>query len=376
MPTIVVFTGSAGPGIATAAAASALHSAALGQRTLLISLGTAASLAALIGASVGSAIPSEIAPGCDALALDGLAELAAAWERNLRQLPALVADIAGDELPLLPGLEMVFGLLRLRDLAPRYESVILEAGPYDMLLRALAAPDGLRWAVRLLFGLDRGPGRSSASLGRALLPTSFIPAETIGGVQDARVRAEQLRDLLIAPGAAAACFVLRPDRPALEEARVAIPAIQLHGLAVASIASGPLLPGALAATPLAAHVDTQSQLLHDMVAIWPARPLGTFDLHPSPGGHEALVRVGAQLGALTGAPAASPITAEWGDAPALAIELPGLPKQALQLTLSGDELIVRVGGFRRHILLPERLRGVSDIKATREGEYLVVRRRG
>jgi hypothetical protein len=190
------------------------------------------------------------------------------------------------------------------------------------------------------------------------------------------VRAEQLRELLIAPGAADACFVLRPDRPALEEARFAIPAIQLHGLAVASIASGPLLPGALAATQLAGHVDTQSQLLQDIAAIWPARPLRTFDLHPSLGGREALEQVGAQLGALTETPTSGPIAAEWGGAPALAIELPGLPKQALQLTLSGDELIVRVGGFRRHILLPERLRRVSDIKATREGEYLVVRRRG
>ena len=40
-----------------------------------------------------------------------------------------------------------------------------------------------------------------------------------------------------------------------------------------------------------------------------------------------------------------------------------------------DELIVRVGPYRRHILLPDSLRGTSAIRATREGEHLVVRRR-
>ena len=44
------------------------------------------------------------------------------------------------------------------------------------------------------------------------------------------------------------------------------------------------------------------------------------------------------------------------------------------LTLSGDELIIRIGGYRRHILLPEALRG-GAIKATREGEHLIVRQR-
>jgi arsenite/tail-anchored protein-transporting ATPase len=374
MPTITVFTGSAGPGIATAAAASALQSATQGRRTLLISLGPMPSMRVLLGAAI-TGTPTEIAPNCDALAIDGLNELAKAWEGRHRQLPAGSAPIAGDELPLLPGLEMAFALLRLRELAPGYDAVMLDAGPYDMLLRALAAPDGLRWAVRLLFGLDRGSGRSSASVARALLPTTFIPIDTIDRVQDARVHAEQLRDLLIAPGAAAAVYVLSPDRPSLEEARIAIPALQLHALAVPTIAVGPLLPSDLDGTPLAAHAAAQMQLLADVQAIWPARQVQHFHLADSHGGRDALERSGEQLAPAESARFDAPIATEWAGVPAVAIELPGLPKNAMQLTLSGDELIVRVGGYRRHILLPEALRGISNIKATREGEYLIVRRR-
>src|SRR6266508_639234 len=207
MTQVLIFTGSAGPGIAIAAAATGLRAATAGRRTLLLSLGSAHSLGALLGVAVGGT-PTQIAPGLDALAIDGPADLSAAWEQGRAQLPPQLAQIAGDELPLPPGVEMLFGLLRLDELASRYDLVALDAGPHDLLLRALALPDGLRWAVRLLFGLDRGPGRSHASVVGALLPTSFMPADALGHVQELRVHAERLRALLTAPGQASAHYVL------------------------------------------------------------------------------------------------------------------------------------------------------------------------
>jgi anion-transporting ArsA/GET3 family ATPase len=372
MTTILLFTGNAGPGVAIAAAATALHAARRGSPTLLLSLGSARGLGALLAAEVGSA-PAAVASGLDALAIDGLADLAAAWERGRAHLPAQVAHIAGDELPLLPGLEMSFALLRLSELAPRYGTIVLDAGPHDGLLRALAQPDGLRWAVRLLFGLDRGPGRSSASVARAVLPTTFLPVEALDNVQMLRVEAERLRGMLTAPGSATTRFVLRPDRPALEEARVAIPALQLHGLAVPAIVGGPLLPDAFAGTPLAAR---QNAVLAEAGSIWPRRALLRFAHPEDDSGLGVLEAIGEQIDHAGEAPLDGPPIAEsWEGAPALAIELPGMPQGALGLTLSGDELIIRVGQYRRHILLPEGLRGTSAIRATREGERLIVRRR-
>jgi anion-transporting ArsA/GET3 family ATPase len=376
MTTTLLVTGNAGPGIAIAAAATALRAADMGHRTLLLGLGPTHSLAALLDVALGDA-PQEIAPRLDALALDAPRELGAAWERGRARLPSLLADIAGDELPIPPGLEMFLGLPRLRDLAPQYALTVIDAGPHDMLLRMLALPDGLRWAVRLLFGLDRGPGRSAASVGRALLPTSFIPSDVLDQVQELRVAADQARAFLTAGGTFAARYVLRPDHVALAEAQLAVPALQLHGLSVAALIAGPLLPDGVADPRLAPLISQQAALLAEARALWPGRPLRPFDL-PSGQGLAALRPVGEQTseeswGSLT-APASAPIAEELAGAPAIAIELPGMPKNALQITLSGDELIVRVGPYRRHILLPEGLRGAS-IRATREGDRLIVRRR-
>ena len=371
MTTTLLYTGNAGPGIALAAAATALRSARQGHKTLLLSLGPGQGLAALLGNPIGGS-PSEVAPRLDALAIDGLAELAVEWGRNRRQLPAQLAQIAGDELPLLPGAEMLFGLLRLSELAPRYTAVVVEAGAHDTLLRALALPDGLRWGVRLLFGLDRGPGKSAASVARAALPTSFIPIEAIDRVQELRVQAERLRALVAGTEKATARYVLRPDPAALAEARLAIPALHLHGVAVPAIVAGPLLPPALDGTPFA---TPQEAALAEARAAWPGKPLLSFTLPESADGLAPLDAIGERLDAGGAGRAIPPIAESWDGAPALAIELPGLPKGALQLTLSGDELIVRVGPYRRHILLPDGLRGTGAIRATREGEHLVVRRR-
>jgi arsenite-transporting ATPase len=368
---ILIFTGSIGPTSATAAAATAIHAADQGRKTLLFSLAPATSLSTLLGVALGTT-PTTVAPRLDALALDAPTALASAWEQNRTRLPTPLSQIGGDELPLLPGLELLFGLILLHELAARYQLVALDAGPHDLLLRALALPDGLRWTVRHLFGLDRGPGRSSASVARAALPTSFIPADALASIQDIRIQAERLRGLLHVPDAAAR-YVLRPDRQALEEARLAIPALQLHGLAVQALITGPMLPNGLGETPLAALATQQATIQAEAAAIWPSRPLVHLDLHADEPGLAALSTLGAQI-EIGAAPAFVPITETWQGTAAVAIDLPGLPKNALQLTLSGDELIIRIGSYRRHILLPEALRG-GPIKATREGEYLIVRRR-
>jgi hypothetical protein len=190
-------------------------------------------------------------------------------------------------------------------------------------------------------------------------------------VQTLRVEAERLRGLLTAPGAAKTRFVLRPDRPALEEARVAIPALQLHGLTVPAIVGGPELPDTLAGTPLAAR---QNAVLAETGSIWPRRALLRFAHPEDDDGLAGLEAIGERIDH-DGESADPPIAEAWEGAPALAIELPGMLPGALGLTLSGDELIVRVGQYRRHILLPEGLRGTSAIRATREGERVIVRRR-
>lgn len=373
---ITIFTGNAGPGTAIAAVAAALAAAASGRRTLLLSLGPSHSLGPLLGVEVG-ATPAPVADRLDAIALDALADLGRLWDGNRKTLVGALGQVAGDELPLLPGADSLFGIVRLHEFAETYDRVMVDAGPHDGLLRALSLPDSLRWLVRLLFGLDRGPGRNLATLSRALLPVSLVAPDMVGRLQDGRVQAEAVRDRLTDPALTSVCYVLRPDPAALEEARLALPALQLHGLRVGSLAGGPLLPGDAAGNGFGPWIAAQTALIDSARTLWPTRPMRVFPVLAPDSGLAALRTIGEPLirEGQPSAPQINPVTREYEGAPALALDLPGMPISALQLTHSGDEMVIRVGPYRRHLLLPDGLRAATGYRATRVGDLLIIRKR-
>lgn len=374
----LIFTGAPGAS-ALAAAASAATASAAGRRTLIASFGPSHPVAALAG---GEAAPQPrlLAPGLDLWTLDAFGDLGALYT-TLRARNSALPAVGADELPLIPGGDLFLGVAGLRQLAPNYDLACVDAGPPDTLLRALAVPDTFRWVVRLLLGLDRGPGRSSASQARALVPTGLIPfpMEWVGQVQDARVSIERLRDETIDPASVRVRYVLRPDRAGLAEALVALPALQLFGLAVDALVAGPLLPEGAARLALDELAEEQAAVTTEAASIFGPRPLLRLAAGPTPRDVAGLAAIGAGLYAgaqpLDLPTPEPPLRLAGAPDPHVAISLPGLRREELGLTLSGDELIVRAGPYRRHILLPEGLRGLSNIRAARQGDLLIVRPR-
>jgi len=369
---LILVTGAGGSATALAAAATAL-AAAPQRRTLLASLGPVHTLPALLGAALAPS-PQPLSPALDGVAFDALAASGEAWNQRRSTISGPPAQINGDELPLLPGMDVLLALDALRALAPRYELAVLDVGSYANLIRALAIPDAFRWFVRLLVGLDRGPGRSAQSAARAMLPTALLPSAWLGPLQEARVQLEALRDVASTPAGASVAYVLDPTDAALEEARVAVPALQLHGLAVAALLAGPLLPPDVADARLAPLAAEHERVRAEAAALWAPRPLLALPLGAERG-IAPLRALGQRLYSDT--PPEQLLAAQppirLVDGPALALSLPGLPRGQLRLTLSGDELIVAAGPFRRHLLLTEALRGTTAIKATREGDDVLIR---
>ncbi len=47
-------------------------------------------------------------------------------------------------------------------------------------------------------------------------------------------------------------------------------------------------------------------------------------------------------------------------------------KKDVELNKASDELIVRIGGFKRHILLPRQVAALNSVKAKLDGRYLEI----
>jgi anion-transporting ArsA/GET3 family ATPase len=359
------------------AAATASVVAQSGRKTLLASVGPSHSLRGLLGVELTSE-PHAIAPALEMLGVDAAANVSEIMDRLRPRLPAALAQLSSDELPLIPGIDFFLCLEILRQSAAKYEMVVIDAGPHDALLRVLPLPDSLRWLTRILFGLDRGPGKNSASVNRAMLPTSLLPPEWINQIQEARMHVEEARDYATASHRTTVRYVLRPDAAALAEARLAVPAFHLHGLAVDALVVGPLLPADTPDTRLKEVAARQQAVTGEAERIWSELPvLRLPQTHADNiGAFTALgqsIYLGRRPDGTYDAP--PPVTCQQEGEPFLTINLPGIQRAALSLTMSGDELIVQTGPYRRHILLPAAMRGRGGIKASREGERLIVRLR-
>ena len=56
----------------------------------------------------------------------------------------------------------------------------------------------------------------------------------------------------------------------------------------------------------------------------------------------------------------------------LKLKLPFISKKDVELNKLHEELVIRIGGFKRHIMLPRQVASLNVVKAKLEGEYLNV----
>lgn len=379
---IIIFTGNGGSGVALAATATACAMAQSGRYTLLASIGPSHSLGTLLGVPLAETNQT-IAPNLDIWGLHATSKLTTYWEQIRPRLSGSLAQLSGDELPTLPGMDQALGLAYLYQQSKcDYDVMVVDAGPHDTLLRVLSMPDSFRWLVRLLFGLDREPGYSVVSMDRAILPANLIgllPMEWLNQIQYGRSWFEHVRETVSDVSHTTVRYVLRPDAASLNQAQIAIPAFALHSLAVDALVVGPLLPADITDSRLTEFVSQQYEIAAAAERIWHNRPIFHMPEEMVAGSAAAFGDLGNTIygdhrpddtfGVKL------PIEHGTDPAPYIAITLPGVRREMLGLTLSGDELIVRVGTYRRHILMPQTLRGITNIRASREGERLIVRRR-
>ena len=55
------------------------------------------------------------------------------------------------------------------------------------------------------------------------------------------------------------------------------------------------------------------------------------------------------------------------------MKLPFIEKEDIQLNKVSDELVVRVGSFRRHVLLPRHVAALEEVKAEFKDQHLFIR---
>ena len=382
---VILYTGKGGVGKTSVAAATALRSAHLGYRTLVMSTDAAHSL----GDSFDMPLGGEPAPIVDNLwgqELDVFREIDRNWGTLQDWLKVLMAwrgldEVVAEEMAVLPGMEELAGLLHLVNYYDRgeYDVIVVDCAPTGETLRLLSFPDVARWWMHRIFPIERVAARIARPVLRRVTDLPLPDDEVFSAVKELFAKLEEMRGILTDPATSSVRLVLNPEKMVIKEAQRTFTYLNLYGYATDLVVCNRVIPEAVTDSYFQAWKDTQERYYQQVEEAFAPLPILKVPLmEQEVMGLAMLERFGeAVYGALD--PTAvlhqgqiHQIRQEDSQY-VLTLTVPFVTKEEISLSQVGDELVVQVGNFKRNIILPRALVGMESRGAKLEDDRLSIR---
>lgn len=397
---VLVLTGKGGVGTTTAAAATAVHAARGGTKTLLLSAAPVHPLLEAEDAAAGEPVEAEAGLVVQRTSRAAhLGSAAALGELLDTVLAALGLDaVTTAEIGGLPGVqEAVRTALHLRDAVSQgpWDLVVVDAGELTGALQLLAVPEALERSLARLSGPDgvlarlvrsgaaraaatrAGNGRSAGPGGARRPPSS--PAAVLEAVRRLRDQLGEVRDVLGAPGTTVR-LVLTPSPAVVAQSLGALTALAVHGGRVDGVVANGVVPRGGGDSWRRAVAAEQAEVLDRLAAHVSPLPVRAVPHLPGePRGATALAGLGAAMldgpGVDLVPPSDLPATVQVhrsGTGFVLEVAVPGARRADCALGRRGDDLHLEVAGVQRVLTLPSALRRCTVEGATlRDGRLRV-----
>jgi arsenite-transporting ATPase len=391
-PRTILYTGKGGVGKTSVAAATARRCAAAGLRTVVLSTDPAHSLSDSLGVRLGSE-PVAVADRLWGQEVGAQDEMERNWAGVQDWLGELlvargVDRISAEELTVPPGMDELFSLLAIKrhHESGEYDVVIVDCAPTGETLRLLSFPDVARWWLDKVFPQQGRILDAARPFARAVLDVSLPGAEVFDDVQRLVRNLIAMNEILRDNERVSIRLVMTPDRMVVDEARRTFTYLNLYGYLTDAVVVNRVF-GAEVGEYFGPWRERQQQQLgavRDAFAPVPVLQAPYFEEEVV--GPAMLDRLGAALfddavlpAGSTGDPAhallhrsVSERLVLHADGATLRLELPFAQRGDLSLKRLGSELIVRVDGHKRTMLLPPALDDLEPTGATLEDGALVV----
>ena len=382
---ILLFTGKGGVGKTTTAAATAVRCAEAGLRTMVISTDPAHSLADAFDVPLGN-VGTQISETLWGQQLDAQERMEDSWAEIQAYLMQVfdwagVDAIEAEELAVIPGLDEIFALTDIKTYATSglWDLLVVDCAPTAETIRFLSLPDVLSWYMERLFPVGR---RLNKVVAPVLSRVTSLPVATdkvFGATRRFYDRLDGVREILTDPKTSSVRLVVNPERMVIAEARRTYTYLSLFQYKVDAVIANRLLPDEVTDPWFATWKDLHAAHLatieegfaplpvlkaplaaHELVGVDRLREFAAElygDADPADHLHEGeALRVKRD-----------------GSSYVLTLELPFADRDELDLSRREDELLVRVGPYRRAIVLPDSLRRRSVAEAAmRHGRLRVV----
>lgn len=383
-PRTILYTGKGGVGKTSVAAATARRCAADGARTLVLSTDPAHSLADSLQAEVG-AEPTAVGKRLWAQQVQAQEELERHWSAVQDWLGGVLAErgvdrIAADELTVPPGGDELFSLLQLKRHSDsgEWDTIIVDCAPTGETLRLLSFPDAARWWLDKVLGRESAMLSAARPFARAFLDLQLPDERVVADIQGLVQSLIDMHELLRDNTRVSLRLVMTPDRMVIAEAMRTFTYLNLYGYLTDAVVVNRVFPDELDGTYFGAWRAVQAEqlgLVESAFAPVPILRAPYFEQEVL--GEAMLDRLAGELFAATDASAvlhdrlAQELSLTDGGAE-LRLDLPFARKGDVALRKIGLELVVRVDGQKRTIVLPGALAGFKPTGAALKDGSLVV----
>ncbi len=387
---VILMTGKGGVGKTSVAAATGLRCAELGYRTLVLSTDPAHSLADSFDLELGHE-PKLVRPNLWGAELDALMELEGNWGAVKRYITQVLQargldGIQAEELAILPGMDEIFGLVRMKRHYDEgtFDVLIIDSAPTGTALRLLSLPEVGGWYMRKFYKPFQG---ISVAL-RPLVEPIFRPIagfslpnkEVMDAPFEFYEQIEALQKVLIDNTQTSVRLVTNPEKMVIKESLRAHAYLSLYNVSTDLIIANRIIPESVTDPFFKRWKENQAQYrqeIHDNFAPLPVKEVPLYSEEMC--GLEALDRLKETLYPNNEDPAqvyyketTLRVVQDQGQY-SLEIYLPGIEKSQVELSKTGDELNVRIGNHRRNLVLPQALAALNPAGAKMEDDYLKIR---
>jgi arsenite-transporting ATPase len=373
---ILLFTGKGGVGKTTVAAATAVRAARAGRRTLITSTDPAHSLADSFGVDLGDRV-SEIEPNLWAEQIDAQARLEQNWRDIQEHVISLlnwmgVDSVEAEELSVIPGLDEIFSLTDMRRHVDsgKYDLLVIDCAPTAETLRLLSLPEVMNWYIERIFPIQRGVVKTIRPV-LTRVTTMPIPDDRIfNAVMRLHRNLEAVRKILVDEKQSSVRLVVNAEKMVIAEARRTYTYLSLFGYRVDAVIANRIIPDHVTDPYFVKWKEIQAEHLTTIRDSFQPVPILTARLFDQEIiGGDLLEQLGQEVyGDSEGSEILhrdQPIRVrKRGAYYVLSMRLPFADREDLDIYRKADELHVRVGSYKRSLILPHALQRL-DIRQAR-----------
>jgi arsenite-transporting ATPase len=383
---IILFTGKGGVGKTSISAATAIRSAQLGNRTIVVSTDPAHSLGDSFDQSIGPE-PVQLAPNLWAQEIDLLHQMEQNWGTVQQYLATLFAwrgmdGMMAEEASILPGMEELASLLQIGNLADSgdYDVIVVDMAPTGATLQLLAFPEMATWYIEKIFPFERTAMKIARPIMRSVSDIPMPEDDFFNAVESLVRDLSNLESLLTDRDISSVRLVVNPEKMVIKEAQRAFTYLNLYNLPVDAVISNRHLPGEVSDPYFDLWKERQAhyaRVIEDSFAPLPIFSVPLLDTEVV--GYDMLDRMGRVVYAEDDPTriyyrGKAQELVKVGEDYILLLPLPLVKKGDINLHRgSYDELIVRIGGWKRHISLPSALSGKEVAGARYREDHLEIR---